>query len=355
MNRIRIRAASFALIFLVPAALAGCFGGGGGGGGNEDPQQVLDQTFSNPTQVTSGHLEISLSGSAQGATSGDLSATIDGSFQGEENDPTGFPQFDLNGKVSLSGGGQSFDFDGGLIATQDNAYVEYQGQAYEVGSDVFQQFKRAYEQSAQQAQAGQNQSASSFFKQFGVDPSSWLTNLSNEGDEDIEGESTVHIHGDADVGQIVSDFGKISSQVPGAGGQALTPGQLDQLKSAVQEASVDVYSGKDDHILRKLALSLRIAPPETAGLSVSGVDVDFSITFSDVNQPQTVTAPSGAKPISELLTKLGLGGIGPFGGLGGGGSGGATTPGAGPSTDYLKCIQQAKTPDEINACAAKIQ
>ena len=38
------------------------------------------------------------------------------------------------------------------------------------------------------------------------DPKSWLTNLSNEGDADVEGTTTIHIHGDANIDQIVSDF-----------------------------------------------------------------------------------------------------------------------------------------------------
>ena len=63
------------------------------------------------------------------------------------------------------------------------------------------------ERSARQAQA--NQDASSIFERFGVDPQTWLTNLSNEGDEDVEGTETIHIHGDADVEQIFSDFARI--------------------------------------------------------------------------------------------------------------------------------------------------
>ncbi len=90
------------------------------------------------------------------------------------------------------------------------------------------------------------------------------------------------------------------------------------MKSAIKDASVDVYSGTDDHLLRKLSLSLSIAPP--AGSGVSSVKVDFSVTISDLNQPQTITAPSGAKPISGLLSQLGISGLGPLGSLGGGAS-----------------------------------
>jgi hypothetical protein len=349
LTRTRARVAIIALVAVLPAVLAGC--GGGGGGGSEDPNQVLDQTFNNPTKVTSGNLAISLNGTAEGTQSGSLTATIDGPFQGDANQTT-FPQLDLTAKISASGAGQSFSFDGGLIATKDNAYVDYQGQAYAVGSSVFQQFKTAYEQSAKQAKSGQgNQSASSIFKQFGIDPKTWLTNVSNEGDEDVDGQDTIHIHGDANIEQIVSDLSKIAQQTPGATAQTLTPAQLDQVKSAIKDASVDVYSGTDDHLLRKLSLSLTIAPPASTGAQVSSVDVDFSVTLSDVNQPQTITAPSGAKPISGLLSQLGISGLGPLGSVGSGA--GVAGGGGGPSQAYLKCVQQA-SPSQIGKCASKL-
>jgi hypothetical protein len=352
LTRIRARVAIFALILGLPATVAGC--GGDGGGGSEDPSQVLDQTFNNPTSITSGQLSISLDGSVQGAQSGNLTATIEGPFESDEGNPRAFPQLDLSAQISASGAGQGFDLDGGLITTADNAFVEYQGQAYEVGSSFFQRFRSDYERLARQAQARQgSQSDSSIFQRLGIDPQSWLTNLSNEGDEDVEGSETIHIHGDADVDQLVSDLGKIVQRAPGGAGQPLDPAQLDRAKSAIRDASLDVYSGKDDHILRRLSLSLMIVPGASAGGSAVGsVSVDLSVTLSDVNEAQTITAPSGAKPISGLLSQLGLSGLGSLGSPGGtsGGVGG----GGGPAQAYAKCIQQATTPSDYDKCAQKL-
>jgi hypothetical protein len=310
LTRIQARVALLALLvltFALPAALAGC--GGDGGGGDEDPSEVLEQTFNNPKQITSGQLGISLDASAEGSQAGSLTATLDGPFQTDESDPAAFPQLDLSVQVSASGAG---DFDGGLIATEDNAFVEYQGEAYEVGTSVFQRFAALSERSARQAQA--NKDARSIFDRFGVDPQGWLTNVSNEGDEDVEGAETIHIHGDADVEQIFSDFARIVQRVPGEAGATLDPDQLDQVQSAIQEASVDVYSGKDDRILRRLGLSLAIEPTGVADTStVSRVDIDLSVTLSDVNELQTISAPSDAKPISDLLSEFGLSGLGSLG------------------------------------------
>lgn len=346
-----------AIAIPIPAAVAGC--GGGSSSNSEDPQQVLDQTFNNPTTITSGNLAISVDGSVKGDQSGDFSATIGGPFQSDPNNKTAIPQLDLTAKVSASGAGQTFSFDGALIATKDNAYVEYQNQAYEVGTAAFKQFAAAYAQSAKQAQAQQgSQGTSSLFKRFGIDPSTWLTNVSNEGTTDVEGESTIHVHGDADTAQIVSDLQKISQATSGATSQQLTPDQLNQAKDAIQNASIDVYSGTDDHLLRKLAVTLTVAPPASAGSTVSSIDLTFSVTLTDVNQPQTISAPSNAKPLSDLLGQFGLGGAIP--GLGGAPSlappgGSATPPSGGVSPAYLKCVQEATSVDQINACAQKQQ
>ena len=136
MTRIRALAAILALILALPTAVAGC--GGNGGGGSEDPGEVLEQTFNNSTEITSGQVDISLDGSAEGAQSGSLTATIEGPFQTDENNAAAIPHLDLSAEISASGAGQSLDLAGSLITTEDNAFVEYQGQAYEVGTSFFQ-------------------------------------------------------------------------------------------------------------------------------------------------------------------------------------------------------------------------
>jgi hypothetical protein len=345
LTRIRTRFALLALIVALPAVLAACGGGSDSGSNSEDPQTVLNETFNNDTKVTSGQLSIAVDGSAQGSTSGNFSASIDGPFQSNADDPSEFPQLDLSAKVSADSSGQSIDFDGGLIATTDSAFVEYQGQAYEVPSDVFNSFKTSYKQQADAAQASQNgSSASNIFQQLGIDPAKWLTNVTNEGTEDVEGTSTIHIHGDADIEQIFTDLQTVA-QSTGAGTAQLTPQDLSQLKDSVKDASVDVYSGADDHVLRKLGVTL----------SVSGngdtLDLTFSIAISDLNQDQTIEAPSSSKPLSDLTSQLGIS-LGPLSGLSGGTSG---SGGGQANQAYLNCVQQASTPSEINDCASLLQ
>jgi hypothetical protein len=354
LTRIRTAVVVLAIALPIPAAVAGC--GGGSSSSSEDPQQVLDQTFNNPTKITSGKLDVSVNGTAEGQQSGSFSASISGPFQTDPNDKTAFPQLDLTANVSGSAGGPSISFDGSIIATKDNAYVEYQNQAYEVGTAAYQQFAQAYSQAAKQ---NQSTSGTSLFSQFGIDPKTWLTNVTNEGTTDVEGTNTVHIHGDADVAKIVTDLQKVSKQTGSSTTQQLAPSQLKQLTDSVNSASIDVYSGSDDHLLRKLAVSLSIAPPASSGATVSNLKVDFSVTLSDVNQPQTITAPSNAKPLSDLLGQLGIPGLPGVGGSTGGfslpgGSGGGSSGAAPGGSSYQNCIAQAKSSSDAQKCLQQL-
>ena len=370
MRRITIRFAAIALAALAPATVAAC-GGSSSSASNADPQQVLHQTFSNPKSITSGNLDLTLSANVQGTQSGSFDLNVNGPFQGATGS-TQFPELDLTAKVSGGGAGTpTLSFEGALITTKTNAYVEYQGTAYQVPTQLYDRFRSAYQKQAKLGQASQQSSnASSIFKRLGIDPATWLTNETNEGVTDVAGTSTIHISGDADVAKIITDLVKVAQSVPGANAQGLSPTALNQVKSAVKKAHIDVYSGESDHLLRKLAVSLDIAPPAGTSSGVTDVALDFSLTLSDVNQPQTISAPSNARPLRALLQQLG--GLGVLGGLsgggsssvpglpgagstGGGGGGGAAAAGANTQA-YLKCVQRAQgSTQKINKCLSKLK
>lgn len=375
MTSIRTLLAICALALPIPAAIAGC--GGDDDGGDEDPQAVLDATFENDERISSGDLDLTASVTAEGEQGGTFELSLGGPFQGDPDDPTAIPQLDLTGSVSGEGGGQSVDFEGGVVVTEDNAYVEYQGEAYEVGTEQFNQLKEQAEAQAGAA-SGEGETASfqagceQAIEQAGGDPAacdidfqSWLTDLTNEGTEEVGGTEAVHIHGDADIEQILTDIGELVGSVPGAAAQTgFDPSQLSQFSEAVTEASFDVFSGTEDDLLRGLDANIAIDPSALGGgvpVPVDSIDVSFSLEISGVNEEQTIEAPADARPIDDLLGGLGGGsgldfdlgdGGGAGGGGGSGGGGGAGGGGAGDADAYLDCVAQAdpQNPDEINEC-----
>ncbi len=370
MSRIRTLLVVSALALPIPAAIAGC-GGDSESSSSEDPETVLDETFNNDTKVSSGDLSLNASLSAEGEQGGQFDVSLSGPFQTDPDQPDALPQLDWTASLSGEGAGQSIDFSGGVVITDDNAFVEYKDQAYEVGSETFGQLR---DQIEAQAGASESSDAGSFQEQCAtaleqagatdtsgcdIELESWLTNLTNEGTEDVGGAETVHIAGDADVETILDDIGNLVAAVPNASASGFDPSQLGAASGAVTDASIDVYSGVDDHVLRKLDANLTIDPSAIAGgelIPVSNIQISFSVEIAGVNEEQTIDAPSGAKPINELLGDLGVSPDALGGALGGAGAlgGGAGGAGGGNTDAYFECLQGASTPQAIQDCSSQL-
>ena len=382
MTRIRTYFALCALALVVPVLIAGC---GGDESSDVDPQTVLDETFDNDESVSSGDLSLSLGGSAEGDQGGSFEASLSGPFQGDPDDPTAIPQLDWTGSLTAEGAGQSVNFEGGITVTEDNAYVEYAGDAYEVGARTFGEFKKLAEQASAQQTETEGLSFSEAFTQgceqslqaqggdtaaCQIDFESWLGDLSNEGEEEIEGTETVHIGGSLDVETMLQDLIELGAAVPQASAAGVpSEEQVQQIADAISEASFDLYSGVDDRVLRGLDFNLAVDPsaiPEASAAGVESIDANFSMRLAGVNEEQEISAPSDAQPIDELLGQFGvdpgsLGGLDALGGAGaglpgggGGGGGGGGAAGAGNTDAYLECIADAQGPEEINACASEL-
>src|SRR5205085_506633 len=117
--------------------------------------------------------------------------------------------------------------------------------------------------------------------------------------------------------------------------------------------------------------------PEGSG---EKVDLEFELSLGEVNEDQSITAPSGAKPLEELFQKLGVnplellqgGGAGGLGGLlegvGGGSLGGLSEGGSSEggsaeegsiggaeleqAQEFTECLQKAETSADIQKCAS---
>jgi hypothetical protein len=350
---------AIALALALDVAVSAC--GGGGDNGGEDPQQVLQDTFNNAQSINSGSFDLNLKVDAEGDQGGTFEGSLGGPFQSQE---AKFPQFDLNAEIKLDTSSQDFSGSAGLISTGAGAFVSFQDTDYEVPQELFDQFSTTYEQLQQQSQSQGDQG--NLLQSLGIDPNNWLTDLSNEGTEDVEGTETVHISGQADVPKLVEDIKKIAQNAPNVG-QRVTPqqlGQLDQLTAIIKSADFDIFSGTSDNLLRKIDANLELTPPAGTAGAPDSVTLEVSLTISDVNEPQTIAAPSGAQPLANLLQQFGidpsqLGGA-LRGGLGAGGalpqSGGSqAAPSGGASQAYLQCLQQAQGEAAVTECAQLLQ
>ena len=337
----------FLAVLVAPVLLAaGC-----GGGSGEDPQKVLKETFSGNKKVTSGKLDLTLTVTADGVSllKGPITIGLTGPFQSQGTGQ--LPKFDFDFKL----GAQGQNFTAGAISTGDKGYIKLQGSTYEVSSQLFNSFKSGFQRSQSQ-QNGTKTNPS--FASLGVNPKDWLKSPQNKGTEDVEGTTTIHIASGVDVSKFLDGVSQLLSKAGQLGVSqtrrlptTLTAQQKKAVENAIENPTFDVYSGKDDKIVRRLAVKLKFKVPSAQQQRANGLkggQITFDVKIANLNQPQTVSAPANAKPFSDLSSALrGLGALGALGG--GSGSTGGTSGSSGTSSSgssakvqaYAQCVQQA--------------
>lgn len=344
------------LLTLVAAALvAGCGGSDGDGGesadGDTDAQTILSRALGAGESINSGVLDLELSVDAMSEENGSIDASIVGPF--ESSGDGKLPLLDFEGNATISAAGTDSDFEGGITLTADGGYISYAGQAYELDAGTFELLQSSYEQSSElQDEQGEGNSLA----QFGIDPAEWVTDLTNEGSEDLDGTEVVHISGTADVAKLVQDLTSVTEQT----GQAaqVDTASLAQLEDSIRNATIDVYAAADDSTLRKFTLSIDVVDPTASPESTTSVEL--SIGIADPGEDQDIEAPDDAQPIEALLQQFPTGAqaLQGLGGIGGGADVAPATPDAGSSGGssdaagaYFDCASNAATPEEVDACA----
>lgn len=367
----------FVALIALGSALVAC----GGGGGSDDPQAVVDEATLQG--IESGKIDLSLDVRVKGEKGGNVDVTLSGPFQSESD--AELPELDLSFATKGSLGGEGLNREGGITLLGDRAYIEYEGIEYEVDSTTFNFVKSMLKQ--QSGGQGQSNELSACQEAVsGVELADLVENLEAEGSVDVGGTSTTKVSGDlnstgaAEVVSKLTDDPTCSEQLSATGSLPSTA-ELDKakstIKSSVKSAHVELYVG-DDHIVRRISAQATVKPPKSSDASAERVDLDLDLTLSGVNEEQTISAPSSAKPLSNLFLELGINPIellgafqegadsGDLGGLleklndagGGGGSsaGGDSSGGSGSGRQsYYECLGEADTPVDIQSCTGLLQ
>lgn len=347
------------LTFGSATALSAC-----GGSGDEDVEALLKETFGPNKPVKSGDLAMGLKLDLKGIQNlnGPVALKLKGPFASQGDNK--LPRFDFTATLGASGQ----NFSAGAVSTGTKGFVKFQGKSYVLTDAIFAQFRKGYEDAQKAGKTKDSKNAS--FQSLGVDPSRWLKDAKKSGEEDIGGAETVHIEAGIDPAKFLEDVSKLlkrASDLGVAGPQRenvpneLTAEQRERIAAAVKNAEMDLWTGKDDKTLRKIALVVDLEVPKDQQQATRGLQsgrITFDLTIAELNEDQQVTEPKGARPLAELQEQFGqlLGG-------GAGGGSGATPPpaapsppgasgGAGASDEYLQCLQKAgEDVAKVQACA----
>ena len=83
--------------------------------------------------------------------------------------------------------------------------------------------------------------------------------------------------------------------------------QVNQANSAMfanAKLNMDEYVGLSDHLLHRIVLTLDVpVDPSKGGFPNAPFNANamLDVTLSDINQPQTISAPDGAKTVSDFI------------------------------------------------------
>jgi hypothetical protein len=246
----------------------------------------------------------------------------------------GRPRFDLDLLATL--GGQKFR--GGAISTGTRSYLRLDNRVYTLGG-------------AHRKSRAATAKPHPILTALGIDPRRWITGVRDGGSERVTGVATRRLTGDIDPRKLFADVGTLLDKVGGGRASIVSPELLTQIGAAVTSAKVDVWTGADDSILRKLAVDVRFAFKQAQSpiVGLDGGRITLRLRLDDVNgAPVTVAAATGARPLSEVTGKGGLGALlgGLSAGLSGGIGGGAielvscVSGAAGSSVQLVRCVSK---------------
>ncbi len=296
----------FAALIALSAALAAC----GGSSSSSDPEAVVEEATLQG--IESGDLNLTLGIDIEGEKSGHVEVKASGPFQSE--DEAEYPEVDLSATAKGKVGGEKVDFEGAFTLLGQKAYVGYEGTEYEVDPTTFSFVKATLkEKSGASGQSGEASGCKDAAS--GLEPSDFVENLKSEGSADVGGTSTTKVSGELDIPGAIDAVSTLSedpacSEQLSAAGAFPSGAELDAAKGIVEEsvksAHVDLYVG-DDHIIRRVVAEEKIEPQ--AGAASGGaksVEIDLDLSLTGVNEDQTISAPKGSKPLSDLFLKLGV-------------------------------------------------
>jgi hypothetical protein len=260
----------------VLALVAGC--------GSDHASHVLSQTADNLGKIRSGDLTLRLVVSPVEGTKGRIGFELRGPFALR---PGALPVAKI-AYTQIAGARQATAT---FISTGAKAYAEVNGKAYELPAESTE--------SIRQAAAGIG--GSNGLGRFEI--GSWFDDPSvTEGD--LSGTSTDHVVAGLNVVAaangllgLVRELGRDAPRIEGDAAQ--------QLEDAVQSSNIEVWSGKDDHLLRRLLLEADLGLDVPASLrrvlgDVVDAKVEFELAIADANEPVSVPPPTNPLPSSQL-------------------------------------------------------
>lgn len=292
-------------------------GGGDGGNGDMSAQEIMtaSQKAMNGIKTAAFDMDVTLAikGDASKMTDPQAKQLLSSPISVKAAGKIGNEPQKMDMTVKADAMGQAFDL--GMKMDGETVYLQYMGTWYAIPKDMAEGITGA----SPAPDSAETQKLTDAYKQLGIDPDTWASGYTIEGEEDVNGVATYHISQQIDIDKVATDISKLAGSASGlgsiAGGETGSDPEemqqtIDMLKAGVKDVKVEYWVGKDDSYIHKMQASAMLdvaALPESERQGAEGLEsVDFSMTMnmSDYDQDFAVEAPADAKPFDQLFNDL---------------------------------------------------
>jgi hypothetical protein len=257
------------------------------GGCGSDPSDVVSETAAKLGEIRSGTLSMRVvMGGAEEAGGGDVGFELRGPFSLPEASRLPVAHIEYTQIAGPERGEAAF------ISTGDAAFVEVEGTTYELPEEQIEGL-RAPEDDA---------SGIEVFGDLEVDQ--WIVDPEATEGGEVGGAETDRVSGELDVVTALNDLLEVAGQFgpSGFGGLSQVEGDsAEQLENAVESATIDIYSGTEDGLLRRVDIDVEFGASGSGEVSdqvaeLLGTRLTFEMTISGPNEPVEVEEPADAVP-----------------------------------------------------------
>ncbi len=251
--------------------------------GTPSSAQLMSHAAGSFGEVKRGTFRFGITITPQGSsTASPSSIELNGPFEIVPGKP--LPRARITYTVSSGGRSQVVT----LLTTGDKAYTVIKGQAYELPAAATKELESATKDLSKSGSGGGLSGIKLHFDKWLIDPK-----VSNG--RDIGGTATWRTDAGVNVVSALQDLTASAGTLGSITGQkvpALTAKDVAQVKKGIKNASVTVYVGRYDRILRLMDLTMDFSTPANQQAATGGI--------TNPNEPVDVQAPKNPLPYSAL-------------------------------------------------------
>ena len=273
---------------------------------------LLKDTFTGKHTVTSGDIDLTLTIDPSGSSllSGPITFTFGGPFQSRGAGKLPESNFTVSASALGHNVRRRRDLD------RDRRLRDVPGLELPVAGG---ELPEARIELRQLSTSPGTSSGSSALTKLGIHPLNWLTNPTVVGTENVGGAQTdAHPRRRERRRDAERSEHRARRSPPRSESRArprrrspsgIPAADRSKIAAEVKNPSVDIWTGTSDKTIRRLTITLTVPVTGKTSTQLGGVtsaDIGLTLQYSDLNQPQTINAPTTVKPFSQFQAKLQL-------------------------------------------------